>query len=450
MARKWVFVLLVIRDFVSAIAAFLFLKLKGRIHRLTYKSVARPKNVVVVGGSFAGWWLLDTLIKALPTGWRVVLIEKNSHFHFTWLWPRMVGVPGHDHKSIVPYPAKHPQAPEGIYELKRGNAISIEKDAVVLEGGERVPFEYLVIATGSSPRFPTGLNPLSKGEVLKYFGGLQDQIRAAGSIVLVGGGPVGVEIGTDVKSRYPDKSVTIIHSRARLMNNFGTRLHDAGIEACKELNILVYFEERPSFPKGTTHENGSLTLKSGETVKYDLLINCTGQRIDSSLAKQSFPDSIGPDGGIFVNPYLQVLKTPSAKGDATGDAYTNIFAAGDVSSLPASVTGGSSTLKMGRAASLQGMTVATNIVRDIKGQKPKAYKLGNLDRGLKLTLGLNKSIYYLTDGDSELISRQQTKEGKEIKDAQGLPVGDDLNAAHIWSMLAQKPFVDEDDEDKRA
>ncbi|RMZ74905.1 hypothetical protein DV737_g5620, partial [Chaetothyriales sp. CBS 132003] len=352
MARKWLYVLFVLRDFISLFAAYLSLQLRARLHRLTYKLVAQPKNVVVIGGSFAGWFLVDTLSKSLPTGWRVILIEKNSHFHYTWLWPRMVGVPGHDYKSAVPYPTSHPQAAEGIVLKKRGTVISIETGAVVLEGGERVPFEYLGLTTGSSPRFPSGLTPLSKGTVVKYFQGLQEQVKAAGSIVLVGGGPVGVEIGTDIKSRYPDK-------------------------------------------------------RSGETVEYDLLINCTGQRIDSSLMKEFSPDSIGPDGGILVNSYLQILKVPPTKASAMAEVHANIFAAGDVATLPASLTGGSSVPKMGRAASVQGMLVAKNIVRAIQGKKPQAYRLNSLDRGLKLTLGLNKALLYMTDGDAEAINHQR-------------------------------------------
>ncbi|RMZ85689.1 hypothetical protein DV736_g6561, partial [Chaetothyriales sp. CBS 134916] len=418
MARKWFYILFVVRDVVSLLTAYLSLQLRGRLHRLTYKTVEHPKNVVVIGGSFAGWFLVDTLSKSLPTGWRVILIEKNSHFHYTWLWPRMVGVPGHDHKSAVPYPASHPQAPNGIVLLKKSKVINIETRVVVLDGGERVPFEYLGVTTGSSPRFPSGLIPLSKGAVLKYFQSLQEQVRVADSIILVGGGPVGVEIGTDIKSRYPEKSVTIVHSRGRLMNNFGPRLHEAGIKACKDLRIQVYLEERPAFPKCTTDQHGSLTLKSGETVEYDLLINCTGQRIDSSLMKEFSPDSIGPDGGILVNSYLQILKAPPTNTNAIPEVHTNIFAAGDVATLPASLTGGFSIPKMGRVASFQGMLVAKNIVRAIQGKTPEAYRLSSLDRGLKLTLGLNKAILYMTDGDSEVTTSQ---ENKAKNDDQGLP-----------------------------
>lgn len=50
-------------------------------HSYTYRAVPEPKNVVVIGGSFGGVMLVRRLAETLPTGYRVVLIEKNSHIH---------------------------------------------------------------------------------------------------------------------------------------------------------------------------------------------------------------------------------------------------------------------------------------------------------------------------------------------------------------------------------
>ena len=55
---------------------------QGLLHRLTYRDSPSPKNVVVLGGSFAGIWLVKRLAETLPTGHRVVLGEQNSHLNF--------------------------------------------------------------------------------------------------------------------------------------------------------------------------------------------------------------------------------------------------------------------------------------------------------------------------------------------------------------------------------
>lgn len=57
-----------------------------------------------------------------------------------------------------------------------------------------------------------------------------------------------------------------------------------------------------------------------------------------------------------------------------------MFAAGDVIDAPGP--------SLGRAASIQGMFVADNIVRAIKGKPLKSFKPGLVNWSIELTLGL--------------------------------------------------------------
>lgn len=139
----------------------------------------------------------------------------------------------------------------------------------------------------------------------------------------------------------------------------------------------------------------------------------------------------------MVDQYLRVIKSSLAPDKASAEAFTNIFALGDVTSLPKAVTGGLHTPKMGRPAALQGMLVAENIAGQIKGKSPKPYRFGCFDRGLKLTLGLDKHILYMTDGRTELLFKQKAK-------AKEPDTGDDLGAETMWKMLGRKPFEDEE------
>ena len=429
MLKNCGFVLTIIRDINLLLATQFARTLAARIHRYTYRAVPDPKNVVVVGGSFAGWMLAESLATSLPTGWRVVLIEKNTHFNFIWLWPRMVAVPGHDHKGFVPYPRKPAGAPKGVYLFKQATVSKFVKEQVILDNNEVVDFSCLCIATGSSRRFPSALTPLSKAAGMGFFRSFQNQILSAQRIVLIGGGPVGVEIATDTKSRYPDKDVTIIHSRPRLVNNLGGKLHETGLKACDDMEIRVCFNERPAIPQGTTHGPGALVLKAGETI--------------ASVFAAFSLTSIASDGGILVNEFLQVQSSTSS---TDSSAFPNIFALGDVASLPSSVTRDVSAPKMGRPASIQGMLVAKNTVRHILGKPLKAYEVNSLDRGLKLTLGLDKHVLYMTDGQSESLFHQKSK--VVGVDAEGLPIGDDISAAQMWKMMGQKPFKDDGEGEK--
>ena len=247
------------------------LLISARVHRWTYKLVANPKNVVVVGGSFGGFFLAKQLAESLPTGYRVVLIEKHSHFHFTWNFPRISVVSGQTHKAFVPYPKQPSLAPNGVYSFRQGTVIDVDVAKVVLEDGSQIPFEYLAIATGSRARYPARLQVDEKAECIEFFQAQQDRIKAAEHIVVVGGGAAGVEIAGDIKTKYPAKTVTLIHSRDRLLNSFGEGLHDIAKEALEKLGVELFLGERVT-SNMETESPTEVTLRSGKILQCDTLV----------------------------------------------------------------------------------------------------------------------------------------------------------------------------------
>ena len=86
----------------------------------------------------------------------------------------------------------------------------------------------------------------TKQEGIKWLQRCQDRIRKAGSVLCVGGGALGIrvfrllrplafsndlallEFATDIKSLYPEKQVTLLHSRHRLLPRFDYDLHSEG------------------------------------------------------------------------------------------------------------------------------------------------------------------------------------------------------------------------------
>lgn len=251
----------------------LHLLLAQRIHRLTYRAVENPRNVVVIGASFAGYHAARCLANSLPTGYRVVIIEKHSHFRLTWVLPRFSVVPGHAHKAFIPYGPYLDSAPAGSYQWIQGTVQTIipEKDGsgtVELASGESVHYEYLVIATGASAGLPSRVPALDKQEGMEMLRVEQETLRDATDVVIVGGGSVGVELAADAKGRYPEKNVTLVHSRDRLLNaRFGRKLGEAALKELTGLGVKVRLGERV-----VKESDQAVELRSGESIPCDYLV----------------------------------------------------------------------------------------------------------------------------------------------------------------------------------
>lgn len=120
-----------------------------------------------------------------------------------------------------------------------------------------VAFDYAVYALGSQLPPPLDLwgstaNGVKytgeKIEGCAWFKEKQKFIKPVSSVLVVGGGALGIrtscifllelqanirftEFATDIKSVYPEKQVTLLHSREKLLPRFDQRMHDESEQA---------------------------------------------------------------------------------------------------------------------------------------------------------------------------------------------------------------------------
>jgi hypothetical protein len=108
---------------------------------------------------------------------------------------------------------------------------------------------------------------------------MQSGIKSAKSVVIVGGGAAGVEVATDAKDLYPEKKVTIVHSRDALMHRFGKELQEEALEGMKKLGVEVILGERVVAEDAVA---GTVTLRSGKVLECDKFVS-TRRRENGSL-----------------------------------------------------------------------------------------------------------------------------------------------------------------------
>lgn len=248
-------------------------RIRARIHRWSYRVTSSPLNIVVIGGSFAGIQLATRLTETLPNGYRVILVEKKSHFNYTFNFPRYSVLQGHEQLAFIPYTGVVNAAPKGSLDLVQGEIIEISENEVELASGEKLGFEYLAIATGSGNGLPAKVASDEKARGRAELKKLQLKIEKADGVAVVGGGAVGVQMVGDIRSWYPGKRIALVHSRAQLLPNFGPRLHEHVLKELENMDVTVFLGQRPKLPVYET-EGIALKTEDGEVVKFDLVV-CT-------------------------------------------------------------------------------------------------------------------------------------------------------------------------------
>ncbi|EEP82858.1 predicted protein [Uncinocarpus reesii 1704] len=403
------------------------LRLYGDVLRRTVKrktrslwrkpsSAAGPEEVrpiVIIGASFAGYHAARTIATSLPpdSPYKVIIIEPNTHFQFTWVLPRFCVVPDHEHKAFIPYGPYLGDAADSVQWI-RDRVETIERKCVILTSGEKIPYEFLVIATGSAHggELPSRVGAERKQDGMKRLQQVQYRIKDAKKVVVIGAGAAGVELAADAKEHYPEKEVVLVHSRHAVMNRFGPELQAAALKALEELGVEVILNDRMAHED---LEQGRVVLTSGRVVECDYLINCTGQKPSSNLFAELSPGSISPSGHIDVKPTMQV----------NDDSLPNVYACGDVASLH---VGNPNS----RSATHQATVAGDNVVLAAMGKKPRAtYTRHWADGVIKLTLGLSKSITHFGNGQAELLFHAKEKDIA-------------LMSEGAWRAMGATPFED--------
>lgn len=263
-------IFLTFRDLPPFAVAALRQRLAALYHHHTYTPLPpdQTKNVIIIGGSFTGYQAAKRLTETLPNGYRVVLVEKNSHLNYVFAFPRFSVVKGHEHYAFIPYTGLAARAPPGIFERVQGRVVGVDERVVRLESGEVLPYEYLVIATGTDSGPPSKAAAVESADAQAELRGLQGKVEEAGRIAVVGGGAVGVELATDIKDVYPGKSVVLVHSRARVLHGFGEKLSEYVEKRLGELGVEVWLGER-----ATLVGSRSIRLAGGKQEEFDLVVS---------------------------------------------------------------------------------------------------------------------------------------------------------------------------------
>ncbi|TPI46306.1 ferredoxin reductase [Mesorhizobium sp. B2-9-1] len=241
-------------------------------------------------------------------------------------------------------------AERAIRHIHSVRAVAIDRAAhvVQLSDGSSLPYEKLLLATGSVPRKLPMPGLGGRCVYLRTFNdalAIRAHLSAGNRVAIIGGGFIGLELAA--AARKPGAAVTVIEAQPRiLMRGVPAEIAEIIHKAHEAEGVAIRTGQGIAAIDDDGKEVG-ITLADGQRVVADLAVIGIGAVPVTALAAEA---GLAIDNGIAVDEQLRT-------------ADPDIFAAGDCCSFPLAVYGGRRVrLEAWRNAQEQGALAAKNIL----------------------------------------------------------------------------------------
>ncbi|MEW2354422.1 FAD-dependent oxidoreductase [Spirillospora sp. NPDC029432] len=234
----------------------------------------------------------------------------------------------------------------------RATALDTAAKQVALDGGEALPYDRLVIATGVRPRtIPAIAGP--GVHVLRTFEdclALRAGLRAARHVTVIGGGVLGCEIAAAARARGVE--VALVEALdAPLARVLGPPAAAAVADLHRSNDVRLHCPARVE-----SADNGRVMLSTGEAIATDLIVVAVGAVPDTAWLEGS---GVLLDDGVVC--------------DRTGrTSAPDVFAVGDVARMPHPYRERTVRLEHWTSAGDTAALVAGNLLAPPDGQKELA------------------------------------------------------------------------------
>jgi len=269
--------------------------------------MSKPR-LVVVGNGMAGIRTVEELLKLVPGLYDITVFgaEPHPNYNRILLSPVLAGEQTFD--DIVLNTREW--YAENHIELHTGNkVVKIDRRArsVETDGGKRVPYDRLLLATGSDPFIlPVPGKELDGVITYRDIHDTERMIAAAAThkrAVVIGGGLLGLEAANGLKLRGME--VTVVHLMPWLMERQLDRTAAELLQktlADKGLEFRLETKTEALLPDASGRRVAAVKLNGGEELPADLVVMAVGIRPNTGLAASA---GLHIDRGVVVNDTMQ-------------------------------------------------------------------------------------------------------------------------------------------------
>jgi NADH dehydrogenase FAD-containing subunit len=289
---------------------------------MTASDRAGRPTVVVVGGGYGG----TAAAKALDEMSDVVLVEPKDAFMHNIAALRALVDPSWLPRIFLPY--------DGLLRhgrVVRDRAAVVDPHRVVTASGEEIAADFVVLATGSAYPFPAKTDLVDTVRAHEQVRRVHRALSEADRVLLVGAGPVGIELAGEIRHVWPQKSIVLLDLADEVLGGpFKSELKAELRRQLAEFRVEVLLgSPLRQAPPTEPGELGTFTVttETGAEVTADIWFRCFGVVPNSDYLGDALAPARRSDGFIEVGPTLQVA------------GQRTVFAVGDVSTADAKMDG---------------------------------------------------------------------------------------------------------------
>ncbi len=341
----------------------------------------RPR-VVIVGAGFGGMQAAQSLAGSDAD---VTLIDRNNYNTFVPLLYQVAAA--QVEPETVAYPLRTILRHRTGLRFLQADVTGVDLERQTVEtDGPVVPYDYLILATGSRTQFlgiPGAMENAFPLRTLAQAVALRNQIfycfeRAAQTpdperrqelltFAIVGGGPTGVEMAgalaelkQALRRDYANLDVStvrivLVHSGDRLLPGWPARSGRYAARKLQRLGVEIQLQARVDRVAAET-----LGFQDGSSLGARTTVWAAG--LEAASPEMSSPPKIASKGKLQVWPTLQLA------------GESNVYAIGD---LAHARLHGKPPTGVAPEALQQGVTAARNVRRQLEGKAPKPFSYLN-------------------------------------------------------------------------
>lgn len=276
------------------------------------------KKLVLVGGGHAHMMTLQNLDWFTDRGHEVTVIGQSKYHYYSGMGPGMLG---RDYRpeDVRFNTCKTVESRGSKFLHGKASDIDPESRHVILESGEKVPYDVLSLNVGS--HVDTGIiwgnnenlftvkpieNLHQAGLIIEKLA-LEQSVRVA----VVGGGPSAAEISGNIASlgqKFCKNQVDVtVFAGKNFMKRFPESIQKRVVKLLERKGVKI---DRSGYVDFI--ENNRIVLDSGRSTEAQVILLATGVKPPEIIQRAGIPT--GPEGDMAVNQYLQSEKYPEIFG----------------------------------------------------------------------------------------------------------------------------------------